>query len=381
LRKAKLKIVADLELPFIEDYFGGEAELLLRPGRLIRREDLVDADLLLVRSVTSVNEALLQDTAVKFVGTVTSGIDHLDTAWLDKAGIQWLSAAGYNAPPVSDYVFAVVAALQKQNHLPSFPFRVAVIGVGQVGGRVAERFKRLGCEVLLCDPPRAEQEKDFLSHALAELNAVDFVTVHTPLLSSGRYPTYHLINSSFLQSTTKKCILLNTSRGAVVDFSSLPFSKEKWTYCFDVWEKEPELDLKSLEGSHIATPHLAGYSIQCRYRGIDLLYRALCDRGLIKPTSKAFPVLPKTRISFGNSCLSWQEVVLSLFNPLSVTETMKTILLKEPSKCATLFDKLRMEYIGSQIKRHEFGFTTISGVRLEEKDRYVLTQLGITIEE
>lgn len=387
LRKAKLKIVADVDLPFIKEYFGGEGELVLKPGRLIERADLIDADLLLVRSITLVNEKLLKGTAVKFVGTVTTGVDHLDTVWLDQAGITWRAAAGYNAAPVSDYVIAVIAALQQQKALPTSSLRVGVVGVGQVGGRVTERCKRLGFDVFLCDPPRAELEESFSSFALSELKDVDLLTLHTPLIRSGKYPTYHLIDSSFLQSAAKKSILLNTSRGAVVDFSSLLSAKEKWTYCFDVWEAEPEIDLTILQASLLATPHLAGYSVQCRYRGIDMMYRALCELQLIRPTEKTLPLLPTTKFSFKNRHMTWQEVVLAIFNPLTVTQVMRevlsaeNVLLKEPGKCATLFDELRQQYIGDQIKRHEFGFTTISEVHLDEKDRYALTQLGITIEE
>lgn len=386
MRAAKLKIVADCDLPFIRDYFADAGELVLKPGRFLERQDLLDADLLLVRSVTLVNENLLRGTAVKFVGTVTTGIDHLDTTWLDRNGILWRSAAGYNAVPVADYVISVIAALQQERRLAS-TLRMAVVGVGQVGGRVAERCQRLGFDVLLSDPPRAEREENFPSYSVSDFKNVDLVSLHTPLLSSGQHPTYHLINADFLRATTQAAVLLNTSRGAVVDFSALQQEDGRWGYCFDVWEGEPQIDLNILHASCIATPHLAGYSQQCRYRGIDQIYRACCELQLVDPVTKAFPVLPKQRLSFGNRQVSWQEVVLTIFNPLAVTQAMKAIflgkndVLKEPGKCAKLFDELRQQYIGDQIKRHEFGATTVCELRLQEKDRYALKQLGITIEE
>lgn len=383
-----MKIVADSDLPFVKAYFEDQGELCLKPGRFLERADVIDADLLLVRSVTTVDAKLLQRTKVKCVATVTTGIDHLDTDWLDQQGILWLSAAGYNAEPVSDYVLAVVAALQQAGCLPLSSVRVAVVGVGQVGRRVAQRFKCLGFEVFLSDPPRAEQEQNFISTALSELPPVDLLSLHTPLVSGGKYPTHHLINASFLKKARGKSILLNTSRGAVVDFSSLRASRDNWRYCFDVWEGEPDIDLEILRSTLIASPHMAGYSVQCRYRGIEMIYRALCEKGLVKPKITDVSLsLPRNKLYFDHRRLTWQEVVLAHFNPLSVTEAMKkclleeNVLLKEPKKCATLFDKLRQQYIGAGIERHEFAYTTISQVRLSAQDRDVLTQLGFIIEE
>jgi len=371
----------------VHAYFAEEGELFVKPGRAIERADLLDADVLLVRSLTRVDERLLGGTPVKFVGTVTSGIDHLDTAWLDQAGIRWQAAAGYNAQPVAEYVIAVIAALQLQNSLPLQALRVGVVGVGQVGSRVAAFCEALGFEVLLCDPPRAEQEPQFSSQALSTLAALDLVTVHTPLTIEGLHPTYHLIHSSFLDSLSGKHVLLNTSRGAVVDFAALSRERSHWTYCFDVWEPEPEIDLACLKAARIATPHLAGYSVQCRYRGIAAIHQACREQGLMNAAEPSLPSLPRLRLDFGGKKLGWRDVVLAIFNPETVTQVMKTSLLKKndllkgTEKCATLFDTLRQCYIGDAIQRHEFAYTTVSKLNLEEKDRCALTKLGITIEE
>lgn len=375
-----MKIVADLEIPFIKEYFQACGELVLKPGRSLEQPDLKDADLLLVRSVTRVDERLLHDTAVKFVGSVTAGIDHLDTAWLEQAGIRWSAAAGYNADAVSDYMMAVVAALYaEQSSLESL--RVGVVGVGQVGSRVAERFKLLGCKLFLNDPPRAEQEKNFDSAPLTAFRDLDLVTLHTPLTQNGRHPTYHLINSAFLSGASKKNRLINTGRGAVVDTAALlPFA-EQWDYGFDVWEGEPQLDLAVLQACLIATPHLAGHSLQGRYRGIELVYRACCDSQFIRPQELRLPTPPRQELSFHNEPKTWQEIVLACFDPGAVTAEMKALLLKEPSKCATLFDNLRQQYIGNSMKRHELAFTSISQVRLAEYDRHILTRFGISIKE
>lgn len=375
-----MKILADIDIPFVNDYFADGGELILKPGRLIEHGDVKDVDILLVRSVTPVNEALLRNTAVKFVGSVASGVDHVDTAWLAQAGIQWCAASGYNAIAVSDYVMSVLAALyHEQSVLP--PLRVGVVGVGHVGSHVAARFKSLGFEVYLSDPPRAEQEKDFNSTAFSVFPSLDLVTIHTPLTRSGKYPTYHLIDAAFLRATSKKNRLINASRGAVVDAKALSNTLGHLHYCFDVWEQEPDIDLSILQSALIATPHLAGHSVQSRHRGIDMIYHAACEAQMITPATRPLPAFSRQDLSFDDRSMTWQAVVLAIFNPLDVTVAMKEVLLKEPRKCATLFDQLRQHYIGSNITRHEFGFTTISRVRLAEKDRYILTQLGIHIKE
>lgn len=372
-----MKIVADEAIPFIKNYFSHVGQLVLKPGRLIIREDLIDSDILLVRSVTPVNENLLRGTAVKFVGSVTTGIDHLDTSWLDQAHISWQAATGYNAIPVSDYVVAVIAALSKQKTINS----VGIIGVGYIGSHIAERLKNLGFTVVLNDPLRAENEPQFNSTLLSELCSLDAITIHVPLTFHSKYPTYHLIGHEFLQDFEENSVLINSSRGSVIDFNAFKFSHHRWYTCLDVWEGEPNIDAQMLAAAVVATPHLAGYSVQSRYRGINMIYQHLCTMGWIKDKELFPPKLLHRELNFNGQKLSWQDIVLAIFDPLAITQKMKMILLKEPEKCATLFDQLRGRFIGDNIQRHEFGFTTVSEVRLKEEDRYCLTQLGINIKD
>jgi erythronate-4-phosphate dehydrogenase len=234
-----MKIIADENIPAIKQYFGGGNELILKHGRDISRLDLLDADALLVRSVTPVNSALLHDTPVKFVGSVATGIDHLDTTWLNQANIAWYAARGFNAVAVMEYVIAVVAALQKSGCVPLHALRVGVIGVGTIGKLVVEKLKLLGCDVIQCDPFRARAESGFAGVALADLHDLDLVTVHTPLTHHGDFPTFHLIGQDFLQRQKKNCVLINTARGAVVDFAALKQWGKDLFWCLDVWENEP----------------------------------------------------------------------------------------------------------------------------------------------
>jgi erythronate-4-phosphate dehydrogenase len=150
-----MKIVADENIPLVEHYFGGSGELLLKPGRSITRDDLFDADILLVRSVTRVNKLLLHDTPVRFVGSTTAGADHMDTEWLDQSGILWNTATACNAMAVAEYVVCVVASLQMQGMLAFSNVRAGVIGVGHVGRLVVEKLRLLGFDAIECDPFRS----------------------------------------------------------------------------------------------------------------------------------------------------------------------------------------------------------------------------------
>lgn len=201
-----MKIVADENIPLIEHYFNAHGELILKPGREITAADVRDADILLVRSVTKVDQNLLAKSAVKFVGSATSGADHLDTQWLDAQGIQWSVAQGSNAVAVAEYVVCVIAALQKIRHLAGKKIRAAVVGVGTIGKLVVEKFTQLGFDVILCDPLRT----DMMTTAFSELTDLDLIAFHTPLTQTGAYPTYHLVQKTFFAKT--KTALCSTQR-------------------------------------------------------------------------------------------------------------------------------------------------------------------------
>lgn len=268
-----MKIVADSHIPFIKEYFGQFGELLLKSGRDINHHDVVDADILLVRSITHVDKALLTNTNVKYVGSVTAGADHIDMHFLEEAGIGLCLASGFNAPPVADYVVGVIAALQKQERLLQSGLRAAVVGVGSVGKLVEARLNTLNISTLLCDPLRAENETSFQSTPLHELTDLDVITLHVPLTRKGRYPTYHFIDKTFLQRQKPGCVLINASRGSVINSQELLQYGKHLHWCFDVWEHEPVINKSVLANVFIATPHIAGYSVQSKIRGIDMIYK------------------------------------------------------------------------------------------------------------
>lgn len=346
-----MKIIADENIPLLGHYFGALGQLILKPGRDIVRNDVLDADILLTRSVTLVNQALLEGTTIKFVGSTTTGLDHIDTVWLNQAGIQWSVATGCNSIAVVEYVMSVIAALQQTHILADNHLRVGVIGVGRIGSEVAIRLKSLGFSVLLCDPFRAANENDFKGVFLEEFSDLDFITLHTPLTYEGTYPTYHMIEKNFLKRQKKNCVLLNTSRGSVIDFSDLKQYGNDLIWCLDVWENEPAIDIDILQRAVIATPHIAGYSIQSKYRGVEMIYDAAIQRGVIPDLHIPRAEYPFTTLSSVNSSTDWRDEMLRLYNPLTTTQKMKDVLLQNPS----LFDKLRKELP----LRHEMAFVSM----------------------
>lgn len=374
-----MKIVADSHIPFINEYFGAYGELILKSGRSLSRDDVKDADILFVRSITPVNEKLLANSRVKFVGSVTAGADHLDTKWLDEAGIAWSAARGFNAPPVADYVVCVMAALQRKGLLAQSGVKAAVIGVGHVGRLVVERLKLLNVDVVLCDPIRAENEHDFISIPFEELSDMDLISLHVPLTQSGVHPTRHFINKDFLRRQKQACVLLNASRGAVINSKDLVRYGTHLPWCFDVWEHEPRIDKAILERAVIATPHIAGYSVQSKIRGIDMIYRIACEKNIIQPqpiSPPIFPIqMPHQALTFAGDKHDWQDIVLAVFNPIAMTATMKAAQMPVEDG-GHLFDEMRNHFN----YRHEFGFTKIIGAHAAAQDREILEKLGIMIQ-
>lgn len=369
-----MKIVADSHIPFLTEYFGAYGELVLKSGRLISPADVHDADILLVRSITHVDQALLENTNIKFVGSVTAGADHLDTKWLDEAGIAWSVATGFNAPPVADYVVSVIAALQRKQLLQTKPIKAAVIGVGNVGRAVVDKLTLLNFDISLCDPVRAQKESHFHSTPIEDLSDLDLISLHVPLTKAGEHPTYHFIDQSFLQRQKPGCILLNASRGAVIHSKDLLQYGTHLHWCFDVWEHEPKIDKTVLEQTLIATPHIAGYSIQSKIRGIDMIYRIACAKKIIEPQAISPTEMPQQQLTFAGEQHDWQDIVLGVFNPMVITAMMRTILLPVQEH-GSFFDEMRNQFN----YRYEFAYTKINDTVTSDEDRELLKKFGLTV--
>ena len=278
-----MKIVADPNIPYVREAFAGLGEITLVPGRQITAAHVRDADLLLVRSVTPVNAALLDGSRVKFVATATIGFDHVDVAYLATHGIGFATAAGSNANSVAEYIIAALLELAHRQNIRLRDKTIGVVGVGNVGSKVVRYARALGLRVLPNDPPRqrAENLPDFVN--LEQIAAeADILTLHVPLTKTGPDATFHLLEP-------RRGMVINSSRGAVLDNQYLLAAKLNGLV-LDVWENEPHILPELLTKSDLGTPHIAGYSFDGKVNGTRLIYEAACRHLGVPGTWQ--PVLP-----------------------------------------------------------------------------------------
>ncbi|WP_047227198.1 4-phosphoerythronate dehydrogenase PdxB [Pseudomonas brassicacearum] len=272
-------IVADENIPLLDAFFQGFGEIRRVPGRGIDRSMVEQADVLLVRSVTQVNRTLLEGSKVKFVGTCTIGTDHLDLDYFAEAGIRWASAPGCNARGVVDYVLGSLMTLAEIEGADLKQRTFGVVGAGQVGGRLVEVLKGLGWTVKVCDPPRqAAEGGDYVSLEQI-IEQCDVISLHTPLTRDGAQPTWHLFDEQRLRRLQPGTWLINAARGPVIDNTALRevlLEREDLQAVLDVWEHEPSVDADLADLCVIATPHIAGYSLDGRQRGTAQIYESLC---------------------------------------------------------------------------------------------------------
>jgi erythronate-4-phosphate dehydrogenase len=273
-----LTIVADENMPGL-DRLAAFGHLIALPGRGIRREHLRQADVLLVRSVTTVNQALLDHTSVRFVGSATIGTDHVDLDWLASAGVTFHHAPGCNATAVAEYVLqAVVGWLVDQRRAPG-GVTVGLVGYGNVGRRLAGLLSRLGLTLHLYDPPLARAGVEVAGGwaSLGQVLACDIVTLHVPLTLEGEDATLHLIDADRLAALGPGQLLINSCRGAVVDNNALMAQRADAlpSLVLDVWEHEPRVSLALFERTRLGTAHIAGHSVEGKLRGTLMVCRAL----------------------------------------------------------------------------------------------------------
>ena len=275
-----MRLVADENIPLLDDFFAPFGDIVRLPGRSIDRAALIDADILLVRSVTPVTPALLRGTPVRFVGTCTIGTDHLDLPGLAAVGVSVASAPGCNARGVVEYVLSCLLTLAERTGESWRDRTVGILGIGEVGGRLASTLEALGVRCLRCDPPRAERGEAGL-HTLDELIAgADVISCHVPLTRVGDHPTFHLFDQARLLALRPGAWLINSSRGPVLDNQALATvlqERPDLQVILDVWEHEPEADPALARLCALVTPHIAGYSLDGKLRGTEQIYRALCE--------------------------------------------------------------------------------------------------------
>jgi len=390
---AELQILADANIPCVEEAFSRFGTVRKKRGRAIGPSDVAAVDVLLVRSVTPVGPELLGSTDLRFVGSATIGTDHVDRAYLRERGIPFAHAPGSNADSVADYVVVALLTLARRRGVSLQDRTVGIVGCGNIGGRLARRLPALGMTVLRNDPPLAraveaeEKPPDFVSvdTVLAES---DVVTLHVPLKETGPDPTHHLVDAAFLDRLNDGAWLLNTSRGPVVDGDALLEARTQGPVAaagLDVWENEPSPDPALLEAVDVGTPHIAGYAYDGKVRGTAMLYEALCEQvgvepkwagtATIRPTSKDAlqctspdPRLPTTE---------WRYHLAVQGYDLPTDDAALRDLLDRPSEArADGFKRLRAQYRQRrELQQHVVSRTAVPAAHVQAVEKGLTIQL------
>ncbi|WP_338589120.1 4-phosphoerythronate dehydrogenase [Shewanella khirikhana] len=297
-----MKILADENMPYVDALFGELGDIHYVNGRSLSAEQVADADVLLVRSVTKVNAALLgQNQRLKFVGSATIGTDHVDKALLGSLGIPFANAPGCNATAVGEYAFIAMLELASRYNEQLKGKKVAIVGAGNTGSALSRCLDAYGIEYRLCDPLLAKSGDTRAFHNLDELIAwADVVSLHVPLTKEGEHATWYLFDEKRLNALKPNAWLLNCCRGEVIDNRALIKVKTSCTdikLVLDVWEGEPSPMTELVPLADIATPHIAGYSLEGKARGTFMLYQALCHELGLSADKRLDTLLPPFRLA------------------------------------------------------------------------------------
>lgn len=325
-----MRVVIDSAIPFIKGVLEPYAEVIYSPAQHIDSDLVRESDALIVRTRTRCDASLLASSKVKFIATATIGTDHIDLPWCKKAGISVTSAAGCNARGVLQWVASALREAAAMLKSSPKDLTLGVVGVGNVGSLVVEYARRWGFKVLACDPPREQREGGEFCSFDKIASTSDIITLHTPLDDT----TKHLINKPVINTLTPHCIILNASRGGVVD--NLAVSRSGHPYIFDVWEHEPDILPEVLQGAALATPHIAGYSIQGKANATAMSVQALA-RHFRLPLTEWYPegVLRSVKRN-----ISWEDMCNSIDNYFSIKE--HSLQLKSAPES---FESLRDNYL------------------------------------
>ena len=379
--KKPLHIVAAENIPYLKEAFESLGTITFLPGRSITSPHLQDTHVLLIRSITRVNEALLEGSPVAFVGSASAGVDHIDTSYLQARNIGFASAAGSNANSVAEYVITALLLLGKQHGFTLAGKTIGIVGVGNIGRLVEQKAQALGMHPVLNDPPLAEMEQ-IDHHSLQETLACDVVTLHTPLTTEGPYPTYHLLNEHTFKWLKPSTILINAARGEVVDTKVLLDAlreKRIGPTVLDVWEEEPTINWDLFQAVTLGTPHIAGHSLDGKANGTYMIYSGLCKHLGLDPTWNPGQSLPRPLVPFleldtlGQSDEEHVEgIVRQIYDIEADYEAMRRVVAAPPEERPNLFDELRKNYP----VRREFQKTRVTIPKNKRKLRKMLEGIG-----
>ncbi len=345
-----MKVIVDNKIPYIREAIEQIAdEVIYAPGKDFTPELVQDADALIIRTRTRCDRSLLAGSKVKFIATATIGFDHIDTAYCREAGITWTNAPGCNSASVAQYIQSALFILQQTRGMKLNQMTIGIVGVGNVGSKVADVARKLGIQVMLNDLPREEREESTMFASLKSIaEKCDIITFHVPLYKEGKYKTYHLADKHFFHSLKKGAVIMNTSRGEVIETEALLEALRSGILSdavIDVWEHEPDIDLELLEKVIIGTPHIAGYSADGKANATRMSLEALCRFFRIETDYRITPPGPKNKLI---STATYEEASLMIYDPRRDSDALKS----HPG----LFEQLRGDY---PLRREEGAYRIV----------------------
>lgn len=331
-----MKVVVDNKIPYISEALEQIAdEVVYLPGSAFTAEDVRDADALVIRTRTRCNRELLEGSSVKYIATATIGFDHIDADYCRQAGIVWQNCPGCNAGSVEQYLHSVLLLLKRRKGIDIERLCLGIVGVGHVGSRIRRMAESLGLRVLLNDPPRADRGEEGFADLSVLARECDMITFHTPLNREGNYKTYHLADADFFASLQRRPIIVNTSRGEVIDTSALLDALNNGKIrdaVIDTWENEPGINLELLHKVFLGTPHIAGYSADGKSNATRMSLEGLCKFFHI---DAAFEIVPPALPPMTYSA-DPEEAFLQVYDPTRDSDALK----QHPEE----FEQLRGNY-------------------------------------
>ncbi len=343
-----MKIVIDENVSFAKEAFAQFGEVVLVEGRKIANNLIKESDILIIRSVTKVDNKLLDNSRVKFIGTATIGTDHVDKNAVNSKRITFVNAKGCNSNAVAEYVATAILAISVKHNINLKNKSIGIIGFGNVGKKVEVLSKALGLNTLVNDPPLKAEGFNYNFVSLEEALKCDIVSFHVPLNISGIYKTVHLLEEHNINLIKKDAIILNTSRGSVLNNNVLlkKINKDKNLTVLDVWENEPNCLPELVNKVEIGTAHIAGYSYEGKVIGTKMIYDQLCDFLNEKPTWKP-PIYEKVLKNYVyNNSVSFNSnmynITKDIYDIYSDSDSFKSqMALSNP---ASEFDEIRKNY-------------------------------------
>ena len=375
-KKYSLNIVADENMVGVPELFSHFGEIRFLSGRDITADDVEFADVLLVRSVTRVNKDLLDGSSVRFVGSATIGVDHIDQIYLRQEGIRFAYAPGCNAAAVVQYVFSVLCKLCPDWELKT----VGIVGCGNVGNLLRKKLLALNVGCRVYDPFLSSIEGSELDN-LNYVAQSDIVSVHTPLTLDGRYPTAKMIDQKVINEMKDGALLINAGRGEVIDSEALldrlKFGKSL-KVALDVWESEPNINIELMEKIDLATPHIAGYSVDGKRSGTAMIYSAFLKWMEASAFGTTQIGIEPRLIDLGESS-TLAECILKSYDITIDDKSMRSLInsVSSSTSIAEAFDHLRKVYP----ERRDFTGSAIAngGLEMSQEVKSRIASLGFLV--